>query len=190
MENIYEWLINTVNNIGTFSIAINCLLILVESILPVLPLSLFITILFINYGSFLGFFISWIFTVLGCIASFYLFQTVFKKIIDTRFRKNKRVEKILSIIDTMSTSKLVLIISMPFTPAFLVNIVAGISKMKFKKFLTAILIGKISLIIFWGYIGTTLVESFHNPMSLIEIALLMGIAYIISKLVNKKYNLD
>ena len=66
MENIYEWIINLITNIGTLSITINCLLIIFESIIPPLPISIFITILFINYGPLLGFLISWIFTILGC----------------------------------------------------------------------------------------------------------------------------
>lgn len=190
MENLYEWIMNMIQNIGMYSIAINCLLIVVESIIPPLPLSLFITILFVNYGSFLGFLISWIFTVIGCVISFYLFQTVFKKFIDRKIRTHEFANKFLKIIDTIKFNNLVLIIAMPFTPAFLVNIVAGVSNMNIKKFLPAILIGKISLVIFWGYIGTTLLESLNNPMVIIKVIILMIAAYVISKVVNKKFNLD
>ena len=190
MEGIYDFIMNLISSVGASSLIINSLLILVESIIPPLPLSLFITILFVNYGLFLGFLISWIFTCLGCIMSFYLFQTAFKGFVDRKLRKNKYANRLLSIIDNISFSNFVLIISLPFTPAFLVNIVAGISKMDIKKFLPAILLGKIVLVIFWGYMGTTLLESLRNPIVIIKVIILLIIIYIVSKLVNKKLNLE
>lgn len=190
MEGIYNFIMNLISSVGASSLIINSLLILVESIIPPLPLSLFITILFVNYGPFLGFLISWIFTCLGCIMSFYLFQTAFKGFVDRKLRKNKYANRLLSIIDNISFSNFVLIISLPFTPAFLVNIVAGISKMDIKKFLPAILLGKIVLVIFWGYMGTTLLESLRNPIVIIKVIILLIIIYIVSKLVNKKLNLE
>lgn len=190
MENIYEWIMNIITNIGSLSIILNCLLIVLESIIPPLPLSVFITILFLNYGPLLGFLLSWIFTVLGCIISFYLFQTILKKYVDKNLRKYDFANKFLKIIDKIKFSNLVLLISIPFTPAFLVNIVAGISNMNIKKFLPAILIGKISLVLFWGYIGTNLIESIKNPLIIIKIIILSLLAFIISKIVNKKFNLD
>ncbi len=190
MENIYEWIINFISNIGTFSILINCLLIVIESILPPLPLSLFITILYVNYGALIGFILSWTFTVIGCVISFYLFQTILQKFIDNKIRKHNFFNKFISIIDTLKFSSLVLIISIPFTPAFLVNIVCGVSKMNIKKFLPAIMIGKISLVLFWGYVGTTLIESFKNPIAIVKVIILMLVTFIISKIVNKKFNID
>jgi membrane protein DedA with SNARE-associated domain len=61
--------------------------------------------------------------------------------------------------------------------------------MNFKKFLTALLIGKISLVYFWGFIGTSLIESFENPIIILKITLVILVAYIISKLVSKKLKL-
>lgn len=190
MENVYDWIMNFISNIGMYSIAVNCLLIIIESIIPPLPLSLFITVLFVNYGPIWGFLISWIFTIIGCVVSFYLFQTIFKKFIDKKIRTHEFANKFLNIIDTIKFNNLVLIIAIPFTPAFLVNIVAGISNMSIKKFLPAIIIGKISLVIFWGYIGTTILESLNNPIVIIKVIILLIAAYVISKVVNKKFNLD
>lgn len=190
LSNLYISIINFLTEISTYSVIINCILIVFESILPILPLSLFITVLFVNYGAFIGFLISWVFTVIGCVLSFYLFQTVFQKIVERKVRNHKNFDKFLTAIDTISFSGLVSIIAMPFTPAFLVNIVAGVSKMHIKKFLYAIMIGKVSLVIFWGYIGTTLIESLKHAIELVKVVILVVIAYFISKFINKKYNLD
>lgn len=190
MQDLYITIINFLTELGTYSIIFNCLLIVIESIIPILPLSVFITILFINYGSFLGFIIAWIFTIVGCIISFYLFKTVFQGFVNKRIRNHRTADKLLSVIDNISFSGLVAIISMPFTPAFFVNIVAGVSKMSIKKFLLAIMIGKIALVIFWGYVGTTLIESLKNPVSIFKVMILVVCAYLLSKFVNKKFNLD
>lgn len=190
MENIYNFIINLITNMGSAGLIINCFLILIESIIPPLPLALFITILFTNYGYLLGFLISWIFTVIGCILSFYLFQTIFKKYVDRKIRQNEFANNLLKIVDKIKFSNLVLLVAIPFTPAFAVNIVAGISEMSIKKFFFAILIGKIFMVFFWGYIGSSLIESIRNPEILIRVIILMLLAFIISKIVNKKFNLD
>lgn len=190
MENIYEFIITLINSAGTYGTIANCVFIIIESIIPPLPLALFITVLFVNYGPLIGFIISWIFTIIGCILSFCLFQTLFKSIVDKHIRKNKLCNKFIALFDNINFSTLVLVISIPFTPAFLVNIAAGISKMDLKKFIPAIVIGKISLVLFWGFVGSSLIESLKNPLILIKVVLIVGITYIISKLINKKLKID
>lgn len=190
IKNLTDWLITIIENLGPYGMIFSCLLILIESIIPVLPISVFITILCYNYGMLLGFVISWIFTILGCCLSFYLFQTIFQSYINKKWRKNEKVDKFLSIIDKMSFKWLVILISIPFTPAFLVNIAAGISKMEFKKYFVAILIGKVFLVYFWGYVGVSLIESFTNPLALIKVVVMVLLAYLISVIVNKKLKID
>ncbi len=190
MDGIYEWLINFISNIESMGVFLTCILIMLDSIIPPLPLALFITILFALYGSFFGFIISWVSTIIGCVISFYLFRTIFKEMVDKRIRKYKFANKLLKIVDKISFSNLVLLIAIPFTPAFAINIVAGVSEMNIKKFLPAIILGKIFLVIFWGYIATSLLESIKNPIILLKVAIMLICAFIISKIVNKKFKLD
>ena len=190
MDAIYDFIINLIENLGNSGIILNCLLIVFESIMPILPLSLFITILFINYGYILGFLISWIFCVIGCLCSYFLFKKILKKPINNKLKNNKFYNKFLSVINKIKFSNLVLVISLPFTPAFFVNIVSGISQMSLKKFIFSIIIGKIAMILFWGYIGTSLIESIKNPIILLKISVIIILVYGISRLINKKLNLD
>ena len=190
MYAIYDFIINLITTTGSLGMMLDCLLIISESIMPPLPLGLFITVLCVNYGYAIGFLISWIFTIIGCMISYYLFQTIFKGIVDRKLRKYEFANKLLTMIDKMTFSNLVLLISLPITPAFLVNIVAGVSNMKVNKFLPALMIGKISLVVFWGYVGTSLIEALKNPMILIKVGIIIIIMFIISKIINKKLNLD
>lgn len=189
MEKLHELIIELINSMGVLGPVLACFLIFFESVFPFMPLAVFITINFLAFGHFLGFILSWVFTILGCIMSFYIFrkgiQVKFNK-----FIKNKTtLEHFMLKFKNISLASLVVLIAIPFTPAFLVNIAAGLSKMKFKKFLAALIIGKVSLVYFWGYVGTSLIESFKEPMVFLRIIVIVVATYLISKLINKKLNL-
>ena len=178
-------------NLGIMGAIISCALITIESILPILPICVFITLVFLTFGSFWGFIISWMFTCLGCIISFGLFRSKIKKWFEKRFvKKCSKIKEFMQYVDKMSLSSLTILIAIPFTPASVVNIAAGLSNMKFKKFLYATLIGKLFMVYFWGYIGTTLIECFTHPIYIVRILLMLIFAYIISKFVNKKFNIE
>ena len=192
MSEIIEFIKNLLLNItdfiatsGPIGSLVACGLIFVESIFPILPLVLFITINFLVLGKTAGFFISWIFTILGCIMSY----TIFKKGFGNRFENltsNKAlIRKYRKLFKDISLGKLILIVAMPFTPAFVVNIVAGLVKMDFKKYLIAIVIGKISMVYFWGFIGTSLIESIKNPIIILKIIIIMAFTYLIYLVLRK-----
>lgn len=190
LTNAYELIMTIINSSSIFGPILACILIFVESILPVLPLFVFITINFIAFGYPLGFIISYILTILGCCFSFYLCRGLLKDYFKNHLRKNKQFDKLMRRIDKMKFSNLVLLISIPFTPAFLVNIATALSEMEFRKFGIALIIGKLSIVFFWGFIGTSLVESLKNPKILVVIFIILGFSYLVSKIVMKKLKID
>lgn len=190
LNNLYEFIINIISSSNTFGPIFACILIFIESIIPALPLFVFITIVFVAYGYIFGFLISYLLTSLGCFLSFFLCRKFLKDFVNKKIRKNQSFDKIMKKIDKMPFSNLVLLIALPFTPAFLINIAAALSKMQFKKFALAIIIGKVSIVFFWGFIGTSLIESLKNPKILICIFIMLGISYLLSKLVTKKLKVE
>ena len=181
------------NNLGIWGAIFSSLLIITESILPFLPLCVFVTLVFYTFGNFFGFLISWICTVIGCILSFLLFRNKIKSWFENKLSKKKigkKVKKIMKYIDKLSLSSLAILVAIPFTPAFAINIAAGLSNISKKKFLTGILIGKAFMVYFWGYIGTTLIECLTHPIYLVKILIMLVFAYIISKVINKYFELD
>lgn len=192
MKNLDIWLTNFLLSIGMWGYVLSCFLILIESIVPALPLSIFITLLFYKFGVFIGFIISYVFTILGCILSYKIFNSKLRYKLDNYINKNDMVklDKLKMRINKINFNSLCLIIAIPFTPAFLINIAAGLTNMNFKKYLYALMIGKIFLIIFWGFIGTSLINSFKNPINLVYIIVLLIICFIISKLVSKREGLE
>lgn len=163
-------------------------LIILESIFPMLPLSVFITLNMLSFGSFFGFIISWLSTIVGCMLSFTLFRHFFQKKLYRFIKKNEqdKFANIMNAISNINFSNLVILIAIPFSPAFLINIAAGLSKIKVEKFFLAIIIGKMVIVYFWGYIGTTLLESLTDITVLFKIGGLLVLAFFISKLVEKK----
>ncbi len=188
LDAINDLINNLIGMLGSAGAILGCLFILVESILPILPLSVFITLNFMTFGKFFGFLISWICTIIGCMLSFYIFKNGLSLKLYNRFKNNKKLVKVMHSIENMSFRKLVVLIAIPFTPAFLVNISAGISRMDTKKFFWAIVIGKISLVYFWGYIGVSLIDSIRNPMILIKVVIMLIIMYLISFVFSKRTN--
>lgn len=165
-------------------------LIILESMIPVLPLALFIAMNTILFGNFWGFIISWVSTICGCMLSFYIFRKGISSFLYKKLPEDGHILQFMSRITEIPFADLVVITAMPFTPAFSVNIAGGLSKINPRKFLAAIIIGKLPMVYFWGFIGTTFLESLGDPIILIRIAVMLLIVYIISKIVSKKFNLE
>ena len=189
MEVINEFIYKFIDMMGMYGPILSCFLILIESIVPILPLGFFITVNFLSYGTLIGFILSWIFTVIGCMISFYIFrkgvQGWFNRLIKNKDKLNNMMIKF----NNISFSELTVMIAIPFTPAFLVNIAAGLSNMDKKKFFAALLLGKIGLVYFWGYIGTSLVESFKEPIILVKIGIIVVATYLVSKVLKKLFKI-
>ncbi len=178
-------IVEFIENAGSVGALIGCMFILVESIFPILPLMVFITINFLVFGNIIGFFMSWFFTIIGCIISYFIFKKGFGNRFENLTENKKLLKKYKSIFKDISVGKLTLLIAIPFAPAFMINIAAGLVKMDFKKYFVGLLIGKVALVYFWGFIGTSFIESIGNPIILIKIGIIMLITYIISYIVNK-----
>ncbi len=187
---IEEVINNLLSVLGSYGAIVGCIFILFESIIPILPLSVFITLNFLTFGSILGFIISWIFTILGCMMSYYIFKKGLSTKLYNKFKDSDKLSNVLKTVKNVSFSNLALIIAIPFTPAFLVNIACGLAKVDTKKFLGALLLGKVVLVYFWGYIGVSLIESLKHPIILLRVGVILVIVYIISLFVSKKFKLN
>lgn len=186
----YNWIMQTIDTLGVYGPILGCLFIVLESMIPPLPLFVFITINFIAFGHIIGFFISWFCTCLGCILSYYLVKKLLRNWIVKKIKNIVLLNKCMEYFKNLSLTQITVILSIPFTPAFMMNIAAGLVNMDFKKFLTAIIISKIFLVYFWGVVGTGLLESLHNPQSIITVIIMVLLAYIISLIIKKVFKMN
>jgi len=167
-------------------------IVFLECFIPALPLSVFVALNVNAFVFFIGTFISWIATSSGSVICYTLYK-LFKEKLFILLPKRKYLHMINSGIEKFKSIKftqLVLILTLPFTPSFLINILAGLSGMSKDKFIISVLIGKLFEVIFWGYIGKSLIESLGDIRSLAYILITLVIAYIISKIISKKMNIE
>ena len=179
-----ELINNLTDFIGQFGYFSGFLLVFLESMIPILPLSLFVAVNVFTYGSLAGFIVSYLGSVSGCIVA-YLLCRKFNDYFESKYKKHKKIKSIKKKLKNIKVSTLAVILAVPFTPAFLLNIAAGLTKYDFKKYFTAVIIGKIPMIYFWCFIGASLKESLTDWTILIKIAVMLIIAYLVSKVVNK-----
>lgn len=191
---IFDELNNNLNtfllNAGIWAPLFSSLFIILEGIFAFLPMFIFTTINLLTMGNILGSIVSYCCTVAGCFLTFFLCRIGLNPIFQKYIKNKSKLKKIMNIINKMSFSKLVLIISIPLTPSFLVNLAAGLSKMPKKKYFYALLFGKTIIIIFWGFLGTSLIDCLTNPLMLIKVILMILTCNLLSKFLNKKFDLD
>lgn len=195
MQQIVQDIVNNLkelvlsNNIF-LSLFVGVFVIVLESIIPILPLALFIALNMLVFGNLVGFILSWIATILGCSLSFFIFRKGLSNKIYKNIDDKPRTKRLMNIVSNISFSKLVVIMAIPFTPAFSINIGAGLSKLSYKKFLFACIIAKISVVYFWGFVGTTLVESMTDITVIIKLLFILLVAFMLSKFVINKFDID
>ena len=182
-----NYYVANVNIVSSFFLGI--FIIILESILPMLPLGLFVAFNVLIFGNVLGFFMSWGATLIGCSLSFFIFRKIRKKI-DNYIERKPKFKNVMENINKISFSNLVIIMAFPFTPAFSINIGAGLSNIPYKKFIMSASIAKVSIVYFWGYIGSTFIESMTDPGVLIKLGIIFLIAFLLSKFVTKKFKID
>ncbi|MER1999591.1 MAG: TVP38/TMEM64 family protein [Lysinibacillus sp.] len=166
----------------------------IEAFLPFLPLFVIIVANVNAFGLLWGFIISWIGSVLGGYAVFYVVR---------KFGHNRRlhfitkkpsVQKFISWVDMNGLSPLFVLLCFPFTPSVLVNIVAGLSNISRKLYFIALFLGKAVMIFLMSMIGQDITELFKNPqkliISLVAIALLWVIGKWVEKYLNKRVERD
>ena len=186
----YDSVMSLIDALGVYGPLLGCLFIVLESIIPPLPLFVFITMNFIAFGNVIGFIVSWVCTVIGCVISYFLVKKFFRNFVIKKIKNINLLTRCMSYIENLSLTKVTVILAIPFTPAFMMNIAAGLVNMNFKKFFLSIIISKIFLVYFWGVIGTSLLESFRQPKNLIIVFGMVIIAYILSLITKKVFKID
>ena len=186
INNLHDWL----QAAGVWGGLVSCGLIIIEPLLPFLPMFIFVTVNLLIFGYVIGFILSYICSVLGCLLFYIVISKLFKNKAQKFYKDKKRINNLMNKYKNIKFETLTTIISLPFTPGVMINLFAAISNMPLKKYIAAEAIAKIFVTIFWGFIGVSLIKCIESPKYIIIIGLMLVGGYVISKIVNKKYNLN
>ncbi|WP_088072767.1 TVP38/TMEM64 family protein [Gottfriedia luciferensis] len=160
-----------------------------EAIFPVLPLVVFIFANAAAFGPLLGFLYSWIGSCLGSIFLFYLVRKYGQKRFFSFVSKHKKVESSIGWIEKRGFGPIFIMFAFPFSPSFLINIVAGLSRIKISQFLIALVLGKFTMIAVISYLGKDLTTVFQNPIKAIYIGIFIFVLWIVGKVIEKRMDI-
>ncbi|MEC1178839.1 TVP38/TMEM64 family protein [Metasolibacillus meyeri] len=159
-----------------------------EAFIPILPLVVIVVANVNAYGIVLGIVISWIGSVIGAYGLFLVSRKFGTHPKLQRFVQNKRVQTLIKWVDMKGLAPILVLLCFPFSPAFLINIVAGLSNIRRYYYLTALVIGKFVMIAVTGGLGYDLRAILTDPKKLILVICGIFLLWIIGKWVENKLN--
>lgn len=167
---------------------IGFLLPFLEAFLPFLPLFVFVFANASAYGLWIGFLLSWAGTTVGS----YLVFIIIRKYGRARFlrfmTKHERVQKLIKWIEKNGFGPLFLLLCFPFSPSALVNVVAGLSDMKKKTYLWALLAGKFVMILTISFIGYDIKALITQPIRTAIVVAVIVLLWLIGKQIENRLN--
>ncbi|WP_436239238.1 TVP38/TMEM64 family protein [Paenibacillus sp. LjRoot153] len=158
-----------------------------KSFIPPLPTLVIISVNATVYGLWLGFLYSWIGIVCGCLVTFAIVKKVAGHPYLVRWSQKPKVQKSLNWARRQAFNYVFILSLFPLGPFVVINMAAGLVRMRFRSFLVAVAAGKAVMVMSVSFIGYDLKRFVNNPYELIYVALFIGISLVISKKVEKRF---
>ncbi|WP_418790049.1 TVP38/TMEM64 family protein [Phosphitispora sp. TUW77] len=169
----------------TMSIAV-FIITLVQAIVPVIPFVLICSSAGILFGFGKGIAIIWAASLTGASIAFFL-----SRVLGYKWSLSKDEGKVLVYLKKMNGPEGFMVVLtlrlLPYFPAPLINITAGISQMRFSTFFSASAIGKLPFIIGYTYVGNNLIIGKNYFAMLLMFVALLVIPYIIMIILKKRH---
>lgn len=159
-ENIRFWL-EKFSSLGPLP---GILLTFMKSFVPPLPTLLIVGVNGAVYGLWAGFLYSWIGMVLGCTVTFLIVREIGKSAFVERWASKPRVQRSMVWIRRNAFSYVFLLSIFPVGPFVIINVAAGIARMRFMSFLLAVSCGKAIMIFCVTYIGSNVAQFMEHPV--------------------------
>lgn len=165
-----------------FGILVGLFLVVLESFLPILPLMAIVILNTNSYGLLVGFLISYAGSVTGSYSVFLLARYLFRNRATKYINKHKRQYKMREFIDTRGFSFLFILLSLPFTPSSVVNIITAMSNMSRHVYLYILLASKLVMILSISVIGYDITGFLKSPVRIILSVAFLVLLYVLSKI--------
>jgi uncharacterized membrane protein YdjX (TVP38/TMEM64 family) len=163
------------------------LLTFMKSFIPPLPTILIIGVNAAVYGLWLGFLYSWIGIVSGCLVTFLIVRKIAGHPYLVRWAQKPKVQKSLLWVRRNAFSYVFLLSIFPVGPFVVINMAAGMARMRLRSFLIAIFFGKAIMVLSVSYIGYDLSRFMRNPFEIIYVLVFIGASLWISKKIEQRF---
>jgi uncharacterized membrane protein YdjX (TVP38/TMEM64 family) len=163
------------------------LLTFMKSFIPPLPTMLIVGVNAAVYGFWLGVLYSWIGIVSGCLVTFLIVRRISGIPYLVRWAEKPKVSKSMRWVRSNAFSYVFLLSLFPVGPFVVINMAAGMARMRIRSFLLAICFGKAIMVISVSYIGYDLSRFIENPFEIIYVLLFIGVCLWASKKIERRF---
>ncbi|MUG45902.1 TVP38/TMEM64 family protein [Paenibacillus woosongensis] len=150
------------------------LLTFLKSFVPPLPTIVIVGANAAIYGLWPGFLYSWIGLVTGSLLTFWLIRKASDTLFIRRWAAKPKVQKAMVWAQRNGFSFVFLLSLLPIGPFVVINMAAGLTRMRTVPFAAAVVLGKGVMVFCISYIGTHLADFIHQPVELIGVALFIA----------------
>ncbi|MDF2670932.1 MAG: yhjE 2 [Paenibacillus sp.] len=163
------------------------LLTFMKSFIPPLPTLLIVGVNAAVYGLWLGFLYSWIGMVSGCMVTFLIVRRIAGHRYLVRWASKPKVQKSMLWVRRNAFSYVFLLSMFPVGPFVVINMAAGLARMRIRSFFVALICGKAIMIMSVSYIGHDLSRFIEHPFQLLYVVLFLALSLIISKKIEARF---
>lgn len=167
---------------------VGILLTFLESFLPFLPLVVIVAVNSVAYGFLWGFILSWAGSTVGAFCVFLLVRRFEKWKPVQKWILKPKVQRLIHTVDLAGITPLLVLLCFPFTPAIVVNIVAGLSNIKRKYYFYTLVLAKLVMIFMLTFVVQDITELFHKPLKLIMVGIILCVLWFGGKLAESVIN--
>lgn len=163
------------------------LLTFLKSFIPPLPTMVIVGVNAAVYGLWLGFLYSWIGIISGCAVTFMIVRKAAGHRYLRRWAERPKVAKSMRWIRRNAFSYVFILSIFPMGPFVVINIAAGLSGMRLRSFLIAIIFGKAVMVFTISFIGHNLAAYIENPFRILYVIAFIVLSLIISKKIEARF---
>ncbi|WP_438447339.1 TVP38/TMEM64 family protein [Gorillibacterium sp. sgz5001074] len=159
-----------------------------KSFVPPLPTLVIIALNAAVYGLWLGFLYSWVGLVCGCMASFLLVRKIAGHRVLARWTKKPKVARGIRWVEQNAFRYVFLFSLFPIGPFVVINLAAGLARMRFLPYALALASGKAVMVFTVSCFGYDPSRYWENPSRLLYIALLAVLSFVAAKKLEARYS--
>jgi len=155
---------NLIDFLGPFGFIVGILMTFIEAFIPPIPLAVLVTVNVITFGFIKGYALSYIGTVLGSYCVFLIFEKLDRRFMGQYIERHPKFKSLLHWIHDKGIFPIFILLTFPFTPSVIVAVLAALALMERKKYLIALLGGKLIMVLSLSFIGFNVGAFINHPI--------------------------